>query len=80
MPQKPRIIQRLLHPLLIPVHADHRFHSMPSTDSGHPKKVTDIHWIEWSTCSGIGGRHPPDSLAAMRRNTHSISHSLLVGR
>jgi len=42
---------------------------MPSTDSGHPKKVADIHWIEWSTCSGIGGRHPPDSLAAMRRIT-----------
>lgn len=35
----------LLHPLLIPIHADH--------DSAKTKNVDDILRIGWSTCSGI---------------------------
>jgi hypothetical protein len=29
--------------------------------------VVGIDRIGWTACSGIGGRHPPDSLVAFRR-------------
>jgi hypothetical protein len=60
----------LLHPLLIPVMSSiipiHAVHN-----SDRYQKVVGMHRIQWSACSGFGGRHVPDSLADMRRITHS---------
>jgi len=41
----------------------------PLTDSGDPQKVVDIQRIQWSACSGFGGRHGPDSLVDMRADS-----------
>jgi len=50
---------------------------MPSTDSAHPKKADGMLRIQWTTCSGFGGRLAPDSLADMDRITHRERRGLL---
>jgi len=47
---------------------------MSATDSDQVQKVADIVRNRWPTYSGFGGRHAPESLAAMGRITHLVGY------
>lgn len=51
-----------------PVHADHRFRWMSSTQYGACRPPVPAHGVHFSGVTGIGGRHGSESVDGMLRN------------